>query len=73
LTAAVFFMYFIFSERYVFEEHGIYGINITGDRCSGVHIIQNADSTYIRMYKIKGTWYVRCNHRVFRCTFWKNI
>lgn len=34
-------------ERYIFEEHGIYGLDITGDSCSGVYIIQNADKTYI--------------------------
>jgi hypothetical protein len=45
------FLYFIFSESYRFEEHGIYGWDIKGDSCSGVHIIQNPDKTYIRMYK----------------------
>lgn len=34
-------------EAYTFEEHGIYGWNITGDSCYGIHIIQSPDKPYI--------------------------
>jgi hypothetical protein len=49
------FLYFIFSERYQFAEHGIYGWDVTGDSCSGVYVIRNSDKTYLCMYKIKAT------------------
>lgn len=45
-------LYFIFSEKYKFEEHGIYAWDVTGDSCSGVRIIQNPDISYICTYNI---------------------
>jgi len=31
-------------------------LNITGDSCSGMHIIRNEDNTYIRTYNALGIW-----------------
>jgi hypothetical protein len=73
MITTVFFVYFIFSERYIFEEHGIYGLDITGDSCSGLHIIHSGDKTYIRTYNVKGTWYMRCNDSVSGPNFREHI